>query len=160
MAIVFSKVKLPYGWLSNFSRHPVEYDGRQWRTTEALFQSLSFDDEAIREEIRTKSSPMVAKWTAKKYIRLGKNVVEPQSQQDLENMLLVLRLEVEQHPDLRQKLLDTGDETLIEDCGNRPGGSCTFWGAVRKGRRWQGENTLGKLWMRLRDELRRGIREG
>lgn len=156
MAIVFTKVKLPFGWMGNMAPYPVVYQDRQWRTTEALFQALRFDDEAIQEEIRAKSSPMAVKWTARRYIRLARNVVEPKSQQDLDNMLLVLRLKVKQHPELRQQLLDTGNETAIEDCSNRPGGSGLFWGAARKGRRWQGENTLGKLWMRLRDELRRG----
>jgi ribA/ribD-fused uncharacterized protein len=158
MAISFTKVDLPYGWCGNMARYPVEYSGKRWRTTEALFQALRFDDEAIREEIRATSSPMSAKWTAKKYIRLGRNIVVPQSEQDLGNMLLVLRLKLAQHPGLRQQLLDTGDEEIIEDCGKRQGGSGKFWGAAFKDGRWVGENTLGKLWMRIREELRQESR--
>jgi len=97
---------------------------------------------------------MGAKFTARKYIKLGKHVVVPQSEPDLGNMLLVLRLKLAQHPELRQQLLDTGDEEIVEDCGNRPGGSGKFWGAAFKEGRWVGENTLGKLWMRIREELR------
>lgn len=67
-------------------------------------------------------------------------------------MEMVLRLKVEQHRELKQKLLDTGEETIIEDCSNRPGGSGKFWGAAKKDGEWVGENMLGKLWMKL--ELR------
>jgi ribA/ribD-fused uncharacterized protein len=158
MAISFTKVNLPYGWCGNMAPYAVEYAGKRWRTTEALFQALRFDDEAIREEIRATSSPMSAKWTAKKYIKLGKHVVVPQSEPDLANMVLALRLKLAQHPELRQQLLDTGDEVIIEDCGKRQGGSGMFWGAAFKEGRWVGENTLGKLWMRIREALRQESR--
>ena len=32
--------------------------------------------------------------------------------------------------------------------------SGTFWGAVLKDGEWMGENLLGKLWMKLREELK------
>jgi ribA/ribD-fused uncharacterized protein len=152
MPIAFTKVDLPYGWLGNMAPFPVKYDGKWWLTTEALFQALRFDDDAIKEEIRTIKSPMGVKMRAKR--EKDKRVVVPQSEQDLANMEMVLRLKLEQHPELKQKLLNTGDETIIEDCTKRPGGSGKFWGAVFNDGQWQGENTLGKLWMKLRDELK------
>lgn len=36
--IAFTKVKSPYGWLGNMSPYPVHYQGRTYRTTEALFR--------------------------------------------------------------------------------------------------------------------------
>ena len=61
-------------------------------------------------------------------------------------MLDVVRAKFNQHPDLAQKLLATGDEELVE--GNDWGD--TYWG-VCNGR---GKNMLGKILMRVRAELR------
>ena len=61
-------------------------------------------------------------------------------------MLDVVRAKFDQHPDLAQKLLATGDEELVE--GNDWGD--IYWG-VYKGR---GNNMLGKILMRVRAELR------
>jgi predicted NAD-dependent protein-ADP-ribosyltransferase YbiA (DUF1768 family) len=66
MAIIsFSKVALSYGWLGNMSPYPIIYEGKEWRTVEALFQSLRFTDENIIEAIRNEKSPMGAKMKAK-----------------------------------------------------------------------------------------------
>jgi ribA/ribD-fused uncharacterized protein len=151
MPISFTKVKLPNGWLGNMSPYQVRYGNKEWRTTEALFQALRFDDAAVKEEIRAVKSPMAAKMKSKR--DKAKMVVVPQSEQDQANMSMVLRLKVEQHPDLKQKLLDTGDETIIEDCGKRTSQSSKFWGATLKDGQWVGENVLGRMWMTLREEL-------
>jgi N-glycosidase YbiA len=152
MPITFTKVDLPHGWLGNMAPFPVKYDGKWWLTTEALFQALRFDDAAIREELRTIKSPMGVKMRAKR--EKAKMVVERLSEQDLANIEIVLRLKLEQHRELKQKLLETGDETIIEDCSNRPGGSGKFWGAALKDGQWVGDNMLGKMWMKLRGELK------
>ena len=51
---------------------------------------------------------MTAKMIAKKH--RDKMVVEPRSQQDLDNMRLVLRLKVDQNPEVKRILLATKDE--------------------------------------------------
>lgn len=146
---------------------PVSFGGREWRTAEALFQALRFCDRGgpqvaldghlvtdhldVVEKIWRQKSPMAAKMVTKK-VR-DRMVVEPFSRHDLDNMRLVLRLKVEQHPGLAALLDATGDVELIEDCSNRMGGSGLFWGAARMPwGRWVGENHLGKLWMELRSE--------
>jgi len=70
------------------------------------------------------------------------------------NLQAVLRLKLRHHPELKQMLLDTGNETIIEDVSRRPGGSGKFWGAAWQDGQWVGENVLGKTWMKLRDRLR------
>ena len=153
MPITFTKVKLPNGWLGNMSGHAVEYNGKTWRTAEALFQALRFDNDEVREAIGAQHSPMGAKLIAKRHA--DKMTVVPMSAQDLANMELVLRLKLDQHPDLKDALLATGQETIIEDITNRPaGGRHAFWGMALVDGIWRGENTLGKLWMKLREELR------
>ena len=151
MPISFTKVKLPNGWLGNMAPYQVRYDGKEWRTTEALFQTLRFDDATVKEEIRAVKSPMGAKMRSKR--DKGKMVIVPQSEEDQANMSMVLRLKLDQHSELKQQLLDTGDETIIEDCGKRTSRSSIFWGATLKDGQWVGENVLGSMWMTLRDEL-------
>ena len=150
--IAFTKVKLPYGWLGNMSPYPVTYEGKEYRTTEALFQALRFPEyPEISEEIRAQTSPMAAKMTAKKYpecINAGETI-------DNQRMLMCLKLKLDQHPELVQMLRDTGDATIIEDCTNRDRGSARFWGAVLVDGMWQGKNVLGNMWMHLREKLRR-----
>jgi len=148
--ILIRKVKDEYGWLGNMSSFPVLYEGKKYRTTEALFQALRFDHEKIIESIREQKSPMSAKMKAKKH--RDHMVVEPMSDADLDNMRLVLRLKLLQHPKLRTLLLATGDQEIIEDCTKRPRGSGLFWGAANRDGQWVGENWLGRLWMELRAE--------
>lgn len=174
MLIAFTKVELPYGWLGNMSPFPIEHGGHTWRTTEALFQALRFaPDSTTREDIRAELSPMVAKMVAKG--RRADMIIEPQSPEDVENMRVVLRLKVRQHGPLVYKLVDMAEDFIVEDCTNRQRGSGLFWGAALvngslnaadaqylKGTstrprigEWNGENMLGKLWMELRDGIRK-----
>ncbi len=152
--IWFTKVDLPYGWLGNMAPYPVLHDGCRWLTTEALFQTMRFEDEGIKELIRTQKSPMGAKMKAK--ANRGHMVIEPMSAADVANMRVCLRLKVEQHRDVRERLLATGAALIYEDVGNRHGARHLFWGARRTPQGVEGTNTLGTLWMELREELRNG----
>ncbi len=150
--IAFTKVSLPFGWMGNMSPHPIEYEGKRWRTAEALFQALRFPATAtglaIREAIRAETSPMAAKFAAK--AKQSQTTVVPCSEVDQINMRLVLRLKLQQHPDLQAALVATGEATIIEDCSKR---RPSPWGAQFKNGRWVGENLLGKLWMEARVQL-------
>ena len=149
--IVIRKVADAHGCWGNMAPYPFVYRGKEYRTTEALFQSLRFSDEEVIEAIRGEKSPMGAKFVAKRH--KNKMVVKPLSAEDLDNMRLCLRLKVEQHPELAQKLLETGDELIVEDCTKRQRGTGLFWGAALVDGEWRGENWLGKLWMELRASL-------
>jgi predicted NAD-dependent protein-ADP-ribosyltransferase YbiA (DUF1768 family) len=138
MMIAFSKTAEEWGWLGNMSAHPLRWEGRVWRTAEALFQALRFADEAVREAIRAKASPMAAKFVAKAHKE--QMVVEPCSPQDVENMRRVLRLKL------------AGNAVIVEDCSRR---RASPWGARLVDGRWEGQNLLGLLWAELREELRR-----
>ena len=97
---------------------------------------------------------MAAKMKAKK--NKDRMVVVPLSGEDLDNMRLVLRLKLLQHPILRDDLLASADEEIVDDCTKRPNGSGLFWGAANRDGEWVGENWLGRLWMELRSELTEG----
>ena len=151
--IKFTKVSLPYGWLGNMAPFPVMYEGKKWLTIEALFQALRFEDEKIIEEIRLEKSPMGAKMKAKKNKLLS--VVDPMSEKDLENMRMCVKLKIEQHPKLMMQLLATNDQIIIEDIGKRNGERHKFWGAKEVNGVWEGENMMGKIWMELRNSIKK-----
>jgi ribA/ribD-fused uncharacterized protein len=150
--VVIGKVKDKHGQWGNMAPFPVIHEGNEFRTTEALFQALRFDDKIVVEEIRSEKSPMAAKFVAKR--NKHKMFVVPLSDKDLDNMRLCLRLKIEQHSQLRDQLLDTGNSLIVEDCTKRQRGSGLFWGAFFDNGEWKGQNWLGVLWMELRDQLR------
>lgn len=150
--VVIRRVADPYGWLGNMSPHPVWYEGKRYRTAEALFQALRFESPTIRREIRQLRSPMAAKMRARRYA--AEMAARPRSPCDVENMRLVLRLKLERHPKLAAALLATAGARIVEDCSRRNSESGRFWGAKWTGEVWDGTNTLGTLWMELRDALR------
>jgi ribA/ribD-fused uncharacterized protein len=160
--ITITKVRLPYGWMSNMSPHPVEHEGVRYRTSEALFQCLRFQGHPeVQQEIRAQPSPMGAKMIARKNRQLL-NRSEPwdEDEDDIDRMRLCLKLKLAQHPDLQQALLATGDALIIEDCSKRDRESARFWGAVWENGAWVGRNVLGTLWIELREELRQGRSPG
>ena len=134
------------------SPHQIRFNNQTWKTAEALFQALRFNDETVIDEIRASHSPMTAKMIAKR--NKLKMVVQPVSDQDLINMQLVLKLKIEQHCDLRRMLLTTKDSIIIEDCSKR---RASPWGAQLINGKWVGDNLLGKLWMDLRESTQAAI---
>ena len=152
-SISFTKSSLPFGWMGNMSPFPILYLEKEWRTTEALFQALRFDDESIQELIRVEKSPMGAKLKAKS---LAENMtIEQLSKEDVKNMLLCVRLKIEQHEYLKKELLETGELPIYEDVTRRGDkGSNLFWGAMFVNGYWIGKNTLGKIWTFVRNELK------
>ena len=140
--------------------HALEHQGLWYRTPEALFQVLRFEDAGVRSATRDARSPMTAKMIAK--ANADKMVVVPRSVADLANMRSVLALKLAQHAEVEALLRGTGDALLIEDCTARQSESGLFWGMARiwnKGlppEGWKGENWLGKLWMEHRAALQKG----
>lgn len=152
--ITFTKVNLPNGWLSNMSPHKVMFGSVEWKTSEALFQSLRFSDEAIKELIRNEKSPMDAKAIMNE--NDDRIILEKHGKKDIQNMEMCLRLKLKTNPSLVEMLLETGDKVIIEDVTKRGDvGGNLFWGAMmvenEDGLHWVGENKLGKLWMKIRD---------
>lgn len=133
----------PYGFLSNFSAHPIEYQGEKYPTSEHFYQSCKLLEGHERAAVRKASTPKAAKAVAnsmKEYWRSDwhRNKVGV--------MLETLLLKVEQHPEIKQKLLDSGNTELIESSVYDD-----FWG---DGPDKNGVNMLGKLWMIVRDIAR------
>jgi ribA/ribD-fused uncharacterized protein len=155
--ISFTKVDLPYGWLGNMYPSRLQFDGKQYLTAEALFQSLRFEGyPVIQEEIRKAKSPMRCKMIANSHKKQIADMVEFMGEKDVERMRLCLRLKVEQYPEIGLLLLRTGEKILVEDATKHPSESGAFWGAKLDDSTdaWTGVNQLGECWMELRQELR------
>lgn len=152
--ITFTKVSLPYGWLSNMSPHTVKLGDSVWRTAEHLFQASRFPHTSlVRQLIFKERSPMSAKFCAKSYRHDWS--VQPRSDEDIDLMRMVLNLKCEQHLDLRAALMATDDAELIEDVSRRPSESGLFWGVADPlSEKRRGQNWLGKLWMEIRERGR------
>ena len=154
MSIWFKKVSGPYGWMGNMAPYPITFEGKVWRTSEALFQGMRFDDEVIKEIIRKEKSPMGAKMKAKKYS--DQMVVVPMSELDVEQMKKCVRMKFDQHPKLKKELMKTKGVFIYEDIGNRNGERHKFWGAKKiSENEGDGHNMMGRILMELRDELLR-----
>ena len=136
-----------YRFLSNFYEAGIEYGGLVYGNNEAAFQA----QKCITEEEKiqfTEYGPGKSKG-------VGRRV---QLRPDWETVKVgimeeIVRAKFMQHPELAEKLLATGDKVLVE--GNRWGDTC--WGVdTRTG---QGENHLGKILMKIREELKAGQNE-
>ena len=151
MAVIsFTGVDQPYGWLGNMAPFRIDYLGQRWLTSEALFQSMRYNDLKVKEIIRAEKSPLSAKMKSKTNKNLM--VVEPCSPEDLENMRMCIRLKFEQNPIIKEKLKKTFPHEIVEDVTKRNSGARhDFWGARNKGGIWVGQNQMGKMLMELRD---------
>jgi N-glycosidase YbiA len=145
MTIYFYKVCDPYGCFSNFSPHSIEIEGTTWVTVEHYYQAQKFvgsPDAAIIPEIYTAQTPDIAAALGRdcsRRLRPDWDVVKTQVMQK------AVYKKFFTHIDIRELLLSTGEELLIEDS------PCDyFWGC---GADKSGQNHLGKILMRVRSEL-------
>ncbi len=153
--ITITKVKDQYGWLSCMAAYPVRYNGNNFRTVEALFQWLRFQNfPDVQQVIIDQKSPMGVKMKARKNRELlNRGAKWDEHADDLPLMKMCLELKIDQHPDLKTELLKTGNAVIIEDCTTHDRESARFWGMVKKDGQWIGDNQLGKLWMDIRNDL-------
>lgn len=134
-----------YRWLSNFWPAPVYYDGDGYPSVENAYQAAKTALPAEREPFRS--------CTAGQAKRLGRRVTMRFDWEGLKLRVMedLLRQKFAgYHDDLTQKLLATGDAVLVE--GNTWGDR--YWGKVPDAQ-GEGENHLGQLLMKIRNELRR-----
>lgn len=140
---VIDKFDGEYRWLSNFWPCEIVLEGESYPTVEHAYQTYKTDNMIERMLIRTAATPGIAK-------KLGKTVkLTPIFEQCFDGIPFKRLLMYEclrqkfSDPELRDKLIATGDAQLIE--GNT--WNDTYWGVCNG----VGENHLGKLLMQIRD---------
>ena len=150
-AIIY-KTRQRFGELSNMcSGFPLEYDGRFFHSSEALYQCCRYPGlTTIQDEINVKNA-MVAKMKSKP----PRHLTRP-DWYDVRVSIMegVLRLKVDQHLSrITDVLALTGDFPIVEKSRRD-----VFWGAKPiTDTEIEGENVLGLLWMLIREELRLGV---
>lgn len=132
------------GYMSNFSKHPIVVNNKFYATSEHYFQSKKFEGTVHEERVRLANSPMIA-------AIMGRNKNSPlrKDWEQVKDQIMYKALEEKfnQHPDICEKLLSTGNAILIEHTKND-----SYWADGGDG---TGLNKLGLLLMRLRDEFRK-----
>ena len=141
--LYFYKVKDEYGEFSNFYYSSFIIDGKEWKTVEHYFQAKEFEGTEYEEKIRNiekaieaakagrdRSLPLRSDWNEIKNVVMYKGAYE----------------KFNQNKELRAILLSTGKKEIIEETEED-----NYWGCGKKG---DGENMLGKILMRVREELK------
>lgn len=163
-AIYFYDPNKGHGYCSTFTPHPIIIDDIKYQTVHHYYQSQKFTNKDYVELIKNSYSPKIAKilgsqeieeepkWRKdlnpfiKKSIYDKIKIREDWETVKLDIMYKALYAKFIQYQDLKEKLLSTGDLMLIE---NSPKDS--YWGI---GKNKDGQNHLGKLLMKLRDEIK------
>lgn len=131
----------PHRFLSNFWPVTICYEGVSYPSVEHAYQAAKASSRADRMSISLLPTAGDAK-------RAGRRVaIRPDWEKIKHAVMLELLRAKFAHKTLRAQLLATGDTDLIE--GNTWGDR--HWGQCPLG---TGENWLGRLLMRVRDELR------
>lgn len=127
-------------WLSNFWPALVKLDGQLYPTVEHAYVAAKTTDHMIRSVIQTTSSPGEVKRLGRQFdLREDWHEIKLQVMEDL-------LWQKFQEPELKAKLLATGDIPIVEiNTWND-----TFWGQCKG----KGQNNLGKLLMKIREALR------
>ncbi len=127
-----------YFFLSNFFPSNLKYKGLEFTNTEAAFHAMKCPERAAEF---CRLLPSEAK-------RLGRHVkLRPDWEQIKEQVMYeVCFAKFDQNPELKERLLETGNKELIE--GNFWNDRC--WGVCEG----VGDNKLGKILMRLRDHFK------
>ena len=146
MTIYFQSTREnPYGCFSNFSQHGFELDRLWWATSEHYFQAQKFinTDRPWADKIREAKTP-------KEAAKMGRDRKHPLrtdwEQVKDEIMQQAVLQKFKTHADIREILLATGDELIVE---NSP--IDYYWGCGKDG---SGKNRLGEILMTVPEILR------
>ena len=142
---------------SNMHDAPVLIDGIKFPTVEHYYQwskARLFGDEEAQQKILKSASPKTAKTLGKKVKDFNE---ERWNAEKVGIMSRAIKAKLMQHPDIRKKLLDTGDRRIAE-----ANPRSKFWGIgtsyntskATSPEKWPGKNTLGQIYEDLRRQLK------
>lgn len=134
------------GWyvFDNFSAFQITWRGKLYPTAEHAYQAAHFIDTnpELAEKVRLTLSPREASDAANAH----SDYDDPAwKEKRLALMEEIVRCKLDQHEYVRGTLIESGDRLIVEMNDND-----AFWGW---GKDHEGENNLGKIWMKLRSEM-------
>lgn len=130
-----------YRFLSNFHKCKIIFDGIEYNSSEGAYMAQKTLDLELRQQIAA-----LPAFEAKK---LGRKIKLRDGWDDMKYNVMydVLWAKFTQNPDLKEKLLETGDKYLEETLWWKD----TYWGVDHK---LGGQNNLGKILMDIREKLK------
>lgn len=134
-----------YEFLSNFFLSPIEYEGIVYPTVEHAFQAAKTFDLDLRKEIAMSNTPGKAK-------RAGRRLqLRSDWEEEKDKIMYECVKKKFQAPHLKEKLLNTKNEELIEGTTWHD----NYWGncSCHKCENIEGQNHLGKILMKIRKEF-------
>lgn len=129
--------------LSPFSAHRIEIWGEVFATFEHAYQAARLKEGKERDAVKNAKSPLDAWREGQKYKNNKELLVENYNKDAIVEELF--RAKLSQHPDIAKVLKASGSRTLLKVYPTD-----YYWGTGEDG---SGENRMGKLWMKIRDEL-------
>ena len=139
---MINEFKGEYRFLSNFFMTDVMYDGQLWPSSEHAYMAAKTTCSMTRALINYAPTPAEAK-------KIGRNLVLRPGWDSMKYAVMheILMDKFERNAIIRQKLIDTGDQQLVE--GNWWGDK--IWGVCLK--TGQGQNKLGEALMTVRTHM-------
>ena len=141
-----------YEFLSNFYEVPFRWRGNEYPTVEHAFQAAKTLDPVKRQEIATARTPGIAK-------RLGRSVHLRPDWEEVKEEIMYECVSAKFHQNIgcALALLATGDEELVEGTSwhDNEWGTCYCPKCINI----EGKNKLGKILMRVREEMRAELEE-
>ena len=131
-----------YEFLSNYYEAPLTYKGFAYGSSEAAYQGAKCGEAELFSGLRPHQSKVEARKLPTR---------EDWDDVKLEVMEEIVRAKFTQNEELAERLLATGDAIIVEENSWHD----TFWGV--DGKTGEGCNHLGKILMKIRDELRETV---
>ena len=136
----------PYGAFSNLYRRSLVFEGETFATSEHAYQAGKARKPAVRSWLMSAPTPALLAMAAHGLYYW--DVAPGWSRTKFDRMRRVLRAKFEQHGDLCDLLLSTGESRLVE-AATVDNDVNRLWGEVNG----VGRNMLGTLLMEIRSEL-------
>ena len=139
---MIKEFKNQYFFLSNFYECPIYYNKLVFCNAEAAFQAQKVIDEKEQYKFINLNASQARK--------LGKTITLREDWEEVKDNIMyeIVKRKFTVNKELKQKLIDTNDEELIE--GNW--WHDTYWGVDSK--TGVGKNKLGKILMKVREEVK------
>ncbi len=132
-----------WAYLSPFSAHQVKIWGETFATVEHAYHWAKFKPCMERDEIKNAKSPLACLEISREKRTKKELLVENFDKNAI--MEELFRAKLTQHPEVAEVLKLTGKRGLLKEIPTD-----YYWGTGHDG---SGKNNMGKLWMKLRDEM-------